>query len=292
MFTKVLAALCLIVAVTAAQNYRPVVLMHGISQSHTSMEPVKSWIEQALPGIYVVNMEIGNGFFDSVFMQMEHQVAEYAKKVAADPKLANGFNAIGFSQGTLVTRGYIQRFNNPPVHNYVGWNGPQRGQFGTPYVNIEWVDEALATVPYEQWAQETISAAQYWVDPYNIEKYLQTSMFLADINNERLTKNQLYKQNIQSLNALVVSYSINDLTIVPRESGWFSYYANNTQSTVIPLRESEFYQQDFIGLRALDEAGRLHFFTTDCKHSEHPTESCKPFFDDYTLPWLNNTLQH
>ncbi|EFA75520.1 palmitoyl-protein thioesterase 3 [Heterostelium album PN500] len=290
MISKYIAMLALLVAVVSAQNYRPVVLMHGVSSSAKAMAPVKEWIEAACPGIYVVNMEIGNGFMSSIFMTVEEMVESYAQQVQADPKLANGFNAVGFSQGTLVTRGYIQRHNNPPVFNYISWNGPQRGQFGTPFVNIKWVDHILGTVPYDNWAQETFSPAQYWRDPYKLDLYLEKSLFLADLNNERPVKNPKYNQNIESLNAMVLSYSENDKTIVPKESGWFAFYANNTQSTVVPLRESEFYLQDFIGIRALDESNRLHFFTTDCKHSDHPTASCKPYFDQYTLPWLNATL--
>lgn len=41
----------------------------------------------------------------------------------------NRFNAIGFSQGTLITRGYIERCNNPPVFNYIAWVGPQDGNY-------------------------------------------------------------------------------------------------------------------------------------------------------------------
>jgi hypothetical protein len=38
-------------------------------------------------------------------------------KLAADPNLKGGFNAIGFSQGGQFLRAYTQRCNNPPVHN-------------------------------------------------------------------------------------------------------------------------------------------------------------------------------
>jgi hypothetical protein len=34
----------------------------------------------------------------------------FAAKIRADPKLANGFNAVGFSQGNSLIRGYIQKY--------------------------------------------------------------------------------------------------------------------------------------------------------------------------------------
>ncbi|EGG21294.1 palmitoyl-protein thioesterase 3 [Cavenderia fasciculata] len=286
-FTNILLIIAMVIAAVAAQ-YKPVVLMHGVNSGAKDMNLVKEWIQQALPGIYVVNVEIGNGKLDSIFMTMDEQVEAYTKVVTSDPQLANGFNAIGFSQGSLVTRGYIQRVNNPPVHNYVSWAGPQMGQFGTPFINIKWLDRILGSVPYEKWAQHHISSAQYWKDPYHLEKYLSRSAFLADINNERDQKNQTYADNLSSLNAFVLSYSTVDKTIVPKESGWFGFYANNTQSTIVPLQESQLYLQDFIGLRALDEAGRLHFYSTDCKHGDYNGNACKNYFTLYTLPWLQN----
>ena len=50
------------------------------------------------------NVEIGNGFLDSIFMGMNKQVAEFAAKVQAQPELAAGFNLIGHSQVLDRTR--------------------------------------------------------------------------------------------------------------------------------------------------------------------------------------------
>ena len=36
-----------------------------------------------------------------------------------DPKLANGFNAFGLSQGNNLIRGYIQKYNDPPCHTFM-----------------------------------------------------------------------------------------------------------------------------------------------------------------------------
>jgi palmitoyl-protein thioesterase len=42
--------------------------------------------------------------------------------------------------------------------------------------------------------------------------------------------------------------------VVPRDSAWFSFF-NGTD--LIPLKDQPLYQQDWIGLRQLDEAGKL-----------------------------------
>lgn len=44
-------------------------------------------------------------------------------QLANDPKLAKGFNAIGFSQGGQFLRGYVEKFNNPPVYNLITFGG-------------------------------------------------------------------------------------------------------------------------------------------------------------------------
>jgi len=222
--------------ITAAFGYIPVVLMHGVAQGKEAMSIVEQWLQEAMPGVYVRNMEIGNGLFDSIFMHMDHQIQLYCDNVRNDSKLADGFNAIGFSQGTLITRGYIERCNNPPVFTYIGWCGPQDGQFGTPYVNIPWIDELLATSPYVEFVQHTIAPAQYWKDPYNLDKYMAKSTFLPDLNNEGRVKNETYRKNILSLKNFVLVYGTADTVIRPRQSAWFWFYANHSHSQIIPVQ--------------------------------------------------------
>ena len=46
----------------------------------------------------------------------------------SDPKLKDGFNAIGYSQGNLIIRGYIHKYNSPPVKNFISMHGPMMGR--------------------------------------------------------------------------------------------------------------------------------------------------------------------
>lgn len=132
--------------------------------------------------------------------------------------------------------------------------------------------------------------AAYWKDPYNYTTYLEKSIFLADINNERSTKNSTYKSNMVSLNALGLLYSTIDTIVIPKTSPWFETFALNQSTDVIPLKKSEAYLSDFLGLRTLDESNRLHLFGANCTHQNLPRDICKPFYDEFTRPLLNNTL--
>ena len=71
-----------------------------------SLGRLKKTIEASIPGIYVASVEIGKtqeqDIYDSFFKNVNEQVDEVCRKLSQDPNLANGFNAIGFSQGGQV----------------------------------------------------------------------------------------------------------------------------------------------------------------------------------------------
>jgi len=222
--------------------YRPVVLMHGIRGDITSMVDVEEWIKEKLPGIYVRRIQVGNGYWDSILMPMNEQVQDFCQQIQQDPNLQNGFNLVGFSQGTLVTRGFIQRCNNPSVYNYISWAGPQGGLFGIPFIGNQFLDEYLGSFPYWDYVQRSLAPAQFWKDPYDMSTYYNVSLYLPDINNELPIKNETYKKHITSLNHMVLLYSINDDIINPKESGWFWFYKPNTME-LVPVKETPFFSR-------------------------------------------------
>ena len=264
----------------------PVVLVHGIDARNDTMFHARDLIQQALPGTFVVAPNIGDGPHDSVFMNMNQQVALLCEQLGNTPELQGGFNLIGFSQGGLSARGYLERCNVPKVVNFISWVSPQMGVFGSPGVNDPAIDELLQKVPYVDWVQATLSFANYWVDPFNLTLYAEKSIFLADINNVRAHKNADYKKNILSLNSFTMLTSLVDIIVVPRESEWFGFYAANSTSTIVPMEESPLYVEDWIGLRALQAAGKLLRGSTTCEHQDYFTECFDSYFEKYVLPVL------
>jgi len=286
-------AMAMAVMPVQAATWRPVVLMHGLFATSEAMSHAQGWIEADFPGIHVLNVEIGDGKLDSLLMDMNVQVDKFAAAVRADPLLVQGFNLIGHSQGGLVTRGYIERYNDPPVYNYNTWAGPHAGVYGVPDFNLPILDELFSSILEStdgEIIESFISFGAYWKDPYNLMKYMDMSIFLADLNNERQIKNSTYKQNIMSLNTMALEYSTIDTIVVPNTSPLFQFFAANESSTVVPLRQSDFYIEDWLGIRALDEAGRLQLLQTNCDHQDFPRDTCKNFYDEFTRPLLNNTL--
>lgn len=110
--------------------------------------------------------------------------------------------------------------------------------------------------------------------------YLSANHFLPSINNEVAeTRNQTYAHNLTSLNKLVLVLFTEDKTVVPKESAWFGSEAETLDSmgqkvfstaddSKIPMRLQPLYQEDWIGLRKLDERGDVIFEACLGEHME------------------------
>lgn len=153
----------------------PVVLAHGMGDScfNDGMKSITKLTGDHL-GVYSTCIPTGNNkIMDTIngfLMNMDKSVDEFAKRVKADPKLANGFNAYGMSQGNNLIRGwaaappypcplpcavsserrreilrpistatharvprrYIQKYNDPPVHTFMSICGINAGVAAFP----------------------------------------------------------------------------------------------------------------------------------------------------------------
>ena len=283
---------------------RPVVLMHGLMATKSAMSHIEGFLKADYPGIHVTNVEIGNGEkLDSLLINMNRQVEMFAAAVRADPMLANGFDMVGHSQGGLLTRAYIERYNSPKVHNYFSLAGPQDGVFGIPDFNdwcpddaCPWLAEWMSAVSEGGWAesffQEHISAAQYWKNPLNYSKYLDAVTFLPDINNEREVKNATYRANMLDVTGKHwYIQALEDHIVVPKQSEWFSFFAVGQDKVILNTTDTRGYQGDWIGLKSLNEAGRVTFATAECTHQNMPRAACKSVvYDPFIKPNVGGML--
>merc|ERR1712193_289204 len=110
-----------------------------------------------------------NGFL----MNMDKSVDVFAEKIRADTNLAGGFNAIGFSQGNSLIRGYIEKYNNPPVSTFISVHGTVMGvaafpscfQQGKPLGLIcKALAEGLGDLAYNGLVQNILFQAGYYRD--------------------------------------------------------------------------------------------------------------------------------
>lgn len=272
-------ALCAVLAQTVlSEGPLPIVLWHGMGDSccfSFSMGAIKELLQEQLPGVYVYSIRLGNNEIEDVensyFGDVNKQVQTVCETLAADEKLKNGYNAVGFSQGSQFLRAVAQRCPQPPMRNYISIGGQHQGVFGVP--NCVGLEERICDYlrrmfkygVYLKFVQEKFIQASYWHDPIQEDEYKTGSLFLADINNE-IHLNKSYKKNLQRLENMVFVKFENDSLVIPVESEWFGFYASGQATEIETLEESELYKEDRLGLKNLMENGRLHFLSLPGNH--------------------------
>jgi len=255
----------------------PVVTWHGVGGSAAECNSLIDTIKHSLPDVHVLNVAVGPDpdmdHANSVLMRCVEQVDMICQQLLDDPLMAEGYNAVGISQGGLLIRGLVQRCP-VPVKNLITFGAPHQGVYGVPdceeatgsYELCVLVRELLSAGAYEPWIQDLVAPAQYWNDPLNQTNYVAGSHYLALVNNEKEDKNQDYRDRMLQLENFVMVMWEDDTTVIPRETSHFETYKPGQEVEVLPLRESVLYQEDYIGLRTLDEEGKLHFFTVPGHH--------------------------
>ena len=204
-------------------------------------------------------------------------------------QLRDGFHGVGFSQGGLFLRAYIERCNSPPVHTLVTFGSPHNGiaTFGKCEPSDWLCRSALGLLRFGTWTdyvQSKIVPAQYFRNPKTLDKYIESSGFLADINNERPNENMgLHKDNLGSLEGGLVLYLFeNDTTVIPMESSWFAEVEidddkdGSAARNITWLRDRKMYNDDWLGLRKLDEGGKIKFLKTPGRHVRQQSPSLTP----------------
>ncbi|GMR47125.1 hypothetical protein PMAYCL1PPCAC_17320 [Pristionchus mayeri] len=289
-----LPLLVLVASATAlvAADPTPIVLWHGMGDtccSVGSMGSLMNSIKKEIPGVYMYSVELGSNTLQDrekgFLANMNDEIEGICKKIAADPKLAGGFNAIGLSQGGQFLRAVAQRCPNPPMKNLVTLGGQHQGVYGFPHCagDTPLCDEIRSLLDegaYIDWIQNTIVQAQYFHDSDDEELYRTKSIFIAEINNE-LKQNDAYKENLSKLEQLILVKFTEDSMIVPRDSSWFGFYAEKDIDTIVPFNETKLYTEDRIGLRTLDQSGRLQFYTMEGDHLQIDMKVFNQILDKY-----------
>ncbi|KAI5889769.1 alpha/beta-hydrolase [Schizophyllum commune H4-8] len=302
--TCLLSFTFLSVLASPTQSPRPLVIWHGLGDSHSSpgMVDFQDLIKEVHPGIFIHSVRIEEaldkdreaGFHGNV----NAQLGLVADELSAIPELEDGFDAIGFSQGGQFLRAYVERYNSPPTYNLITFGSQHLGiadipECGTYDFLCKSARRIVLGAVYGHWAQENLIQAQYFRDPSRYAEYLAANHFLADINNEIPgQRNATYKENLQTLENLVLIIFSEDKTVVPKESAWFGYeeitddksaalindstgqeqyplaLSSPAEKMIVPMRQQPIYIEDWIGLKELDESGRIIFGVCDGEHMQ------------------------
>merc|ERR1712198_785019 len=259
-------------------NPVPVVLWHGMGDSAAGMTGIENILKENIDGVYVHRIMIGGNIIidteSGFFRDTNRQISEVCQMLAEDPELQEGYNGIGFSQGGQFLRAVAQRCPSPPMKNLVTIAAQHQGVFGFPNCPGEMiffcdiVRDLLNYGAYVEFVQDFLVQAQYWHDPLHFETYVEKSLFIAEINNEKTEKNASYAINLAQLENFVLVKHNQDSMVEPRESSHFEFYIPGQADVILPLKESPIYTEDRIGLKSLDEKGGLHFLEVEGNHLE------------------------
>jgi palmitoyl-protein thioesterase len=259
----------------------PLVVWHGLGDSYDRLGPIAELADSIHPGTLTYIISLGSDpASDSraTFVgDVSEQVEMVCQKLAEHPILstAPAIDALGFSQGGVFLRAYVERCNNPPVRSLVTMGSPHSGVVKLMSCGSNWVCEGMMRLfrmsAFSSYVQSHFVPAQYY-RPDNeeqFEQYLESSGLLADINNEREIKNTTYADGIAKLENFVMILFDEDTKVVPKESAWFEDYKEESS---IPLRARKMYREDWIGLKALDRKGGLYFETAPGEHMQFDNE--------------------
>jgi len=281
----------------------PLVIWHGLGDNYAAdgIKSVGELAEEINPGTFIYNIRLdedpGSDRTATFFGNTTLQIEKVCSDLSSHPILstAPAINALGFSQGGQFLRAYVERCNSPPVRSLVTFGSQHNGisEFQTCGAT-DWLCKSanglLRSNSWSNFVQSRVVPAQYYRDADDLANYLEHSNFLADVNNERLLKNQTYKANLESLEKFVMYIFSQDHTVIPKETAWFAE-VNATTKEVTKLRDRKLYTEDWLGLKTLDERGALEFRTAKGQHMELSDGVLSDAFKKYFSPLKKTGLE-
>ncbi|KAM1127760.1 hypothetical protein COP2_038874 [Malus domestica] len=253
----------------------PFIVLHGIGDQ-CSNKGVKQFTEQLsnFSGTEGYCIEVGDGTWDSWFLPLEEQTRIVCDKVKEREELRQ-------VSGNLIGRGVVEFcIDGPPVKNFISLGGPHAGTASVPLcgsgIFCIIVNKLLKSEIYTDYIQEHLAPSGYLKLPNKCK-------FLPKLNNELPgEKNSTYKERFSSLQNLVLIMFEHDTVLIPKETAWFGYYEDESFKSILSPQQTDLFTEDWIGLRNLDEAGRVMYISVAGGHLGISTSDMKK----HVVPYL------
>lgn len=331
---KSITVILLTLFITSIKSYEQnthTFLIHGIASSANEMFE----LDIALFNKYelkTVSLELDGDPKTSYSISLDEQCSMYYDKILQHIDIQQhsivykdniNINLIGISQGGLVARCIIQKYNNQQFNEYtIKFNNlitiatPNSGIYYnkllltndnnlltnesgytidsqyTTNTNISYIntykDNKLITLG------TTFTFEEYWKNPFNYDNYLKQHKFITILNNEINHSNyELYYKNFISLNKFVAIWTEYDTVVVPPESAIFTFYnislaLSLKKLELETLNDNEWYVKDNLGLKYLKESNKYFEYMIPCNHDEFKKEKC--FTNNISVPFNKSLL--
>lgn len=277
-----------IITTTATKNKnQPIAIFHGIGDDCNGW--MQTWTKylSAAADTYAKCVESGANK-DSEFISTQKQAEKACLLINQDKNFSGNFIIVAFSQGGLIGRHILQQCEmQGKVTKFISLGTPHMGISRVPWAEgplllKRILDYAINLVAFIPGINNFYSPLSYLNPPLMHELYRKYGSFLSVLNNEAYDEkfNLKFKSRFENLEKLVLIKFKEDDIVFPKESAWFQRYDENYQ--LQNLQQNEFYLKDFLGLKALNEAGKVDFFEFQGKHMQLTSEQ----MDKFVVPAL------
>ena len=252
----------------------PTAIFHGLGDAciYPGMHHFSKEIANGT-GDYAKCLEVGNGSITSITDNFMDQAEKACNKLLADEKFAvDEINVMGLSQGALLARYIVESCPiKGKVRNLSSIGGPNMGVidiphcFSGPFCKL--INSVARDFVYTGIVQNILGPAGYFRDTYHYDRYLNRSVFLPHLNNEAADDDATKaarKDRFSSLNGLQLMMFTQDTMVFPKESEWFQELDESGE--LRDVTESDFYKNDVLGFKTLNEAKKVQFVSVDGDH--------------------------
>lgn len=261
----------------------PIAVFHGVNEgcdSGVGINLVRK-LQRDL-GVYVECIETASGKWGSIFNSMEYLGQDACDQIMSNPNFDGDFQVLGISQGNLVARYVIEKCPmNGKVVKYLSYEGPQMGVGSIPLFDCGYscdiINDLVGKFILKTFFRNYFAPGSYYRPRHNNADYIKYNTFLRDLNNEMDVKNPEYKKRFLMIQKMLILKGSVDEIITPISSSYFEYWDDEGKE-IVPLKESKFYKEDFIGLRQLDEEGKVQFGVCKGKHMDYSDEEYEKYF--------------
>ena len=276
--------------VAASASAIPTAIFHGLGDAciYPGMHHFTKEIAKGT-GDTAKCVEVGNGTITSFKDNFMDQATKACNNLLSIDEFATAdeINVMGLSQGALLARYIVESCPiQGKVRNWASIGGPNMGVSDIPHCFsgsiCSLVNGVAREFVYDNFIQNMIGPAGYFRDPWHNSQYLAGSVFLPHVNNEEddSEAQAARKERFSALNGALLTMFTEDTMVYPKESEWFQQLAQD--GSVQPLADSDFYKNDNIGLRALDEAGKVIYSSVEGDHLQFSED----YVNDTIVPFL------
>lgn len=193
-----------------------------------------------------------------IFTPFESQIKIACDQLNAETDLLkDGFTLIGISQGGLIARAVLQRCEiGKFVKRLITIGGTHKGVAVIPRTNPTGVFGFVVQACYYKHFMGFIGPCGYVHSLKYDEEFLKSGSSLLDLNNE-IVVNEVYKERIRNLELFMAIGFGGDKVIQPSNSSVFGFFRDDKYDSYYELEESDLYKEDRLGLKVLQESGRL-----------------------------------